>query len=647
MKTLWKIIQAMAVLSLFVNLPHAAEVGTAFTYQGRLDNGTNSAEGSYDFVFRLYDAPILGTQVGGDISLKSQPIVNGLFNATLDFGQGVFNGQARWMEIAVRKTPMLGFQLPYVTLTPRQAILPIPYAMYAQHIDAGGVASALPLNLTPTSIGTKSGDTFELYAGSMRTLRTDQEANWVGGFGKNSITDSVKGATISGGGGMTGGLIPYSHPNQIAANFASIGGGWGNQIKDGAAAATIGGGENNSIAPGSQHATLGGGFENAVGSDVVGGTIAGGRNNILGSEAWDATIGGGNTNVISANAGASTVAGGWRNRIGTNTTAATVGGGKDNVILGSANYATIGGGLFNNISVEAEAGTIAGGSANYVSGKYGFAAGYQARAEHSGSFVWSDASGRVAKSLESNQFMIQAANGVVLNADTRLRFGGSWGQKIELMGSSWWGIGTQPGIVYFRSGPTLSPGNGFAWYVSGQHSDSSYDPGAEGYWLMRLNFQENVPQLCKGGVLDTIFGTGDAFTGGQAWLDLNGSMHVAGAIQAAALCESSDRNLKEKIVPADTEALLNKVLSLPISEWSFVHQSARHIGPMAQDFSAAFKVGYDDKHITTVDADGVALAAIQGLNQKLEEKNAALEKEIAELKETVATLAAKINGGRP
>ncbi|HEY0548440.1 MAG TPA: hypothetical protein VGF13_02495 [Verrucomicrobiae bacterium] len=53
-------------------------------------------------------------------------------------------------------------------------------------------------------------------------------------------------------------------------------------------------------------------------------------------------------------------------------------------------------------------------------------------------------------------------------------------------------------------------------------------------------------------------------------------------------------------------------------------KSVRHIGPMAQDFRSAFAVGENDRTITTVDADGVALAAIQGLNQKVEEENGAL-----------------------
>ncbi|HLP78061.1 MAG TPA: tail fiber domain-containing protein, partial [Candidatus Paceibacterota bacterium] len=92
---------------------------------------------------------------------------------------------------------------------------------------------------------------------------------------------------------------------------------------------------------------------------------------------------------------------------------------------------------------------------------------------------------------------------------------------------------------------------------------------------------------------------------------------------------ASDRNLKENFQPVDVLAVLNKVAALPVSRWNYKDdQSQQHLGPMAQDFYAAFGVGPDDKHIATVDEGGVALAAIQGLNQKLEQK----ETEIAELK---------------
>ena len=103
-----------------------------------------------------------------------------------------------------------------------------------------------------------------------------------------------------------------------------------------------------------------------------------------------------------------------------------------------------------------------------------------------------------------------------------------------------------------------------------------------------------------------------------------------------AFVSASDRNVKENFAPVQPREMLEKVIALPLSSWNYKADTAtRHVGPMAQDFYAAFNVGPDDKHIATVDADGVALAAIQGLNQKVEEKEAritALEKELAEIK---------------
>jgi len=85
----------------------------------------------------------------------------------------------------------------------------------------------------------------------------------------------------------------------------------------------------------------------------------------------------------------------------------------------------------------------------------------------------------------------------------------------------------------------------------------------------------------------------------------------------------SDRASKTNIVPVDGLTVLKKLVEMQVSSWSYKAQDAsiRHIGPMAQDFSAAFGVGTDNKHIDTVDADGVALAAIKGLYQKLLEKD--------------------------
>ena len=86
---------------------------------------------------------------------------------------------------------------------------------------------------------------------------------------------------------------------------------------------------------------------------------------------------------------------------------------------------------------------------------------------------------------------------------------------------------------------------------------------------------------------------------------------------------SSDRNMKDNFAAVSAQSVLEKVISLPITEWSFKQDSdKRHIGPMAQDFHAIFGLnGEDDKHIATLDENGVALAAIQGLNEKVENRS--------------------------
>lgn len=109
-------------------------------------------------------------------------------------------------------------------------------------------------------------------------------------------------------------------------------------------------------------------------------------------------------------------------------------------------------------------------------------------------------------------------------------------------------------------------------------------------------------------------------------------------------CPVSDRNAKHDITPIDPDQILESIAKMPISEWSYNDQepSVRHIGPMAQDFHSAFDVGSSDKCIPTVDENGVALAAIQALYQRvshldeesrdLRQKNDALRREVEQLR---------------
>ena len=92
--------------------------------------------------------------------------------------------------------------------------------------------------------------------------------------------------------------------------------------------------------------------------------------------------------------------------------------------------------------------------------------------------------------------------------------------------------------------------------------------------------------------------------------------------------------------------ILDTLVRLPVPTWNLKSQppGIRHIGPVAQDFRAAFGLGTDDKSIGTVDADGVALAAIQGLNQKLNEKVTEVRELRARL-ERLESLVTPMDGG--
>jgi Chaperone of endosialidase len=141
-----------------------------------------------------------------------------------------------------------------------------------------------------------------------------------------------------------------------------------------------------------------------------------------------------------------------------------------------------------------------------------------------------------------------------------------------------------------------------------------------------------------------VVGTGGAYCNGTTWVN------------------GSDRNVKKDFVPISPQQVLAKVSTLPITQWQYQTEdkATRHLGPMAQDFHAAFGLnGGDDTHIATVDEAGVALAAIQGLNEKvesgkqktetrmekLEAENAELKQTVNELKELVKTMNQKLNGG--
>lgn len=125
---------AVAAVAIFAgSLSQAAHAASsAFTYQGRLNVSGSAAHGSYDMQFRLFPVPSGGAQIGVTVALNNEPVEDGLFSTDLDFGPGVFDGAARYLEIAIRPGTSSD---PFTVLAPRQEIRPTPYAIHAQRAD--------------------------------------------------------------------------------------------------------------------------------------------------------------------------------------------------------------------------------------------------------------------------------------------------------------------------------------------------------------------------------------------------------------------------------------------------------------------------------------------------------------------------------
>lgn len=328
----------------------------------------------------------------------------------------------------------------------------------------------------------------------------------------------------------------------------------------------------------------------------------------VGNESLPNVINGSATNSLGNTGGAQqgvTVSGGYANRGGTpngdNGWYSTIAGGSDNKTGADDNsqgdYSTVGGGQNNHASGTFS--TVPGGRNNLAFAQSTFAAGRNAKAMNSGSFVWSDAQGTDFSSTAANSFNIRANGGVRLNTDTSLNFELATRQMINLYTSTY-GIGVQNNTHYFRTGVQ------FCWFINGTHVDASCSPGAGGGTKMRL---DNVG------------------------LDVNGT-----------ISSLSDRNAKENFGSVNAKEVLAKVISLPLTAWNYKADEikSRHLGPMAQDFKRVFGLGKDDKSIATTDVSGVALAAIQGLNQKLAAERKAKDALIAAMQKKLAAIEKKL-----
>lgn len=151
---------AAVVIGLIVNFGLAGALHaqtTEFSYQGFLNDNAASANGSFDFEFRLYDA-VSGGTLQGTIQRLNITVTNGVFSVSLDFGAAAFPGADRYLEIAVKPTSGGSF----TTLAPRQKIGRTPYA-----ITSGAALQAV----NSTQLGGLPASQYVLTATANRTRR--------------------------------------------------------------------------------------------------------------------------------------------------------------------------------------------------------------------------------------------------------------------------------------------------------------------------------------------------------------------------------------------------------------------------------------------------------------------------------------------
>ncbi len=468
-------------LAFFTGSHQAAAQGTAFTYQGRLNDGGSSANGTYDLQFYLRDALTAGNAIGATNTLPTVPVTNGLFTVSLNFSAGIFTGTNYWLEIGVRTN---GSVAPYSTLSPRQAITPAPYAIMANTASnllgtlatgqlSGAYGNAVSFNNAGNSFAGNGASLTGVNAATVGGLGTGNfwqtggnagttaGANYVGTTDAQPLYLDVKGSPVlklflNGTLSMIGSTVTgtnsvaLGYQNTVSqSSYSIIGGGISNSIV-GAVSCSVGSGQFNTnngnfstIGGGTgnynngTNSVIGGGYENNV--SYQGTTVGGGAFNIASGNL--ATVGGGAFNIASG--GSATVAGGYGNTAsnyfstigggegningGTNS---VIGGGYENIV--SYQGTTVGGGAFNNASgsvatvggggtntASGDNATVPGGDHNIASGGYSFAAGHYANANYTGSFVWGDDSVDAAfADTAPNQFLIRATGGVGIGTTT-------------------------------------------------------------------------------------------------------------------------------------------------------------------------------------------------------------------------------------
>lgn len=184
---------------------------TTFTYQGKLTDAGNPANGVYDLQFRLLDALAGGNPVGATIIREDVAASGGIFTVTLDFGAAAFPGANRWLEIGVRPGPSTGAFTP---LSPLQPLTATPYAV--QSLNAANATSAINATNAVNFSGALAGDVTGTQSATTLTNNSVTTAKLADGNITNAKIADVAGGKITGS--ITSATLPGANVAGAVAN---------------------------------------------------------------------------------------------------------------------------------------------------------------------------------------------------------------------------------------------------------------------------------------------------------------------------------------------------------------------------------------------------------------------------------------------
>jgi len=635
----------LLTLGLLAALTASAQVPQIINYQGRITVGGTNYDATGLFKFALVnnvgtlnywanDGTASGQPATGVSLAVSKGLYVVLLGDTTILGMTAAIGSTVFANSDVRLRVWFSDGSGYQQLTPDQRIAAVGYALVAGTVSDGSITSAKLASgaVTSTALAAGSVSATQLATGAVTSDKLGASAVGSSALDLTGLTTILWKA--GGNSGTTAGTHFLGTSDNIALELKA------NSVRAlriepniSSAPNLIGGAAQNSVAAGIVGAVISGGgagsysgsaVTNLVQSDF--GSIGGGGANGIKTGSLGAHIGGGYLNLVT-NGTYATISGGYANAASTNSATvgggfynvasgfeSTVGGGQANIASGSVSF--VGGGVTNIASGFESA--VVGGELNDATGAVSFVGGgYFNAASAYGAVV---GGGYANGAVGTNSIVAGGESNLASNSVSTVSggyFNGATGQGATVPGG-WANLAS--GSNSFAAGFVANAGHSGAFVWSDSSSTTQFGSTVANQFNVRA----------AGGVR---FATTSAGT--------VGAQLAAGATAWSVL---SDRTQKKDFAPVDGREVLRKLDEVPVQSWRYKWDEAGstpHLGPIAQEFKAAFYPGRDDKSISTLEFDGVELAAIQGLHALVKEKDVritALEQRLADIEAKLGKL---------